>query len=65
MIDVRVVDGHVIPDKVLFTKATQDDIPHETLAFGDNFQVIISFAKTEDGKRKLKPSNFYMFNFKK
>ncbi|XP_077294817.1 fasciclin 1 Fas1 domain-containing isoform X2 [Arctopsyche grandis] len=54
LIDVRVVDGHVIPDKVLFTKATQDDIPHETLAFGDNFQVIISFAKTEDGKQYIK-----------
>lgn len=49
LIDARVVDGHVIPNLVLFTRATPDDHPYETLAFSDNLKVTISFSKTEEG----------------
>lgn len=61
LIDIRVVDGHIIPDKVLFTKATSDDIPYPTLAFSDNIKVTISFAKTDDGKRMLFLNENFVF----
>ncbi|XP_046393705.1 fasciclin-1 isoform X3 [Ischnura elegans] len=49
-IDQKVIDGHVIPNRVLFTRATPCDEDYETLAFGDNLRVTISFTVQPDGK---------------
>lgn len=49
-IDAKVIDGHVIPNKVLFTEPAAKDTPFQTLAFGDNLKVTISFTKQTDGK---------------
>lgn len=48
MIDDKVIDGHVIPDHVLFTAATHHDMPYETLAFSDNLKVTVSFTTEPD-----------------
>lgn len=53
MIDAKVVDGHVIPNMVLFTKPTANDMQYETLAFGDNLKVTISFTTTQNGQETL------------
>lgn len=49
-IDQKVIDGHVIPNQVLFTRATPKDQDFETLAFGDMLRVTISFTLQPDGK---------------
>ncbi|XP_071443491.1 fasciclin-1 isoform X2 [Hetaerina americana] len=49
-IDKKVIDGHVIPNRVLFTRATPCDVEYETLAFGDMLRVTISFTFQPDGK---------------
>ncbi|XP_047984150.1 fasciclin-1 isoform X4 [Leguminivora glycinivorella] len=53
LIDAKVVDGHVIPHHVLFTKATPDTREFETLAFGDNVKVIISFSTAMNGNEEI------------
>ncbi|CAG9795259.1 unnamed protein product [Diatraea saccharalis] len=53
LIDEKVVDGHVIPHHVLFTKATPDNKEFETLAFGDNVKVIISFSTSMNGNEEI------------
>ncbi|KAG6450908.1 fasciclin-1 isoform X2 [Manduca sexta] len=53
LIDEKVVDGHVIPHHVLFTHATPDSQEFETLAFGDNVKVIISFSTTMNGREEI------------
>lgn len=53
MIDEKVIDGHVIPHHVLFTHATPDAKEFETLAFGDNVKVIISFSTVMNGKDEI------------
>ncbi|XP_076682285.1 fasciclin 1 Fas1 domain-containing isoform X3 [Andrena cerasifolii] len=47
-VDRVVIDGHVIPNHVLFTAATPDNLPYETLAFSDNVKVTVSFLKAQD-----------------
>ena len=47
-VDRVVIDGHVIPNHVLFTAATPDNLPYETLAFSDNVKVTVSFRKAQD-----------------
>ncbi|CAL7940146.1 unnamed protein product [Xylocopa violacea] len=47
-VDRVVIDGHVIPNHILFTTPTPDNVPYETLAFSDNVKVTISFVKTND-----------------
>ncbi|XP_076395948.1 fasciclin 1 Fas1 domain-containing isoform X2 [Megachile rotundata] len=47
-VDRVVIDGHVIPNHVLFTTPTPDKIPYETLAFSDNVKVTVSFRKEND-----------------
>ena len=47
MIDTKVIDGHVIPNHVLFVNPTTKNVPFETLAFGDNLKVTISFLPSE------------------
>ncbi|XP_023702117.1 fasciclin-1 isoform X3 [Cryptotermes secundus] len=49
-IDQKVIDGHVIPNHVLFTDATPKDKDYETLAFSDNVRVTISFSTQSNGK---------------
>ncbi|XP_022825262.1 fasciclin-1 isoform X1 [Spodoptera litura] len=53
LIDEKVIDGHVIPHHVLFTHATPDAKEFETLAFGDNVKVIISFKTVMNGKDEI------------
>ncbi|XP_043251597.1 fasciclin-1 isoform X3 [Colletes gigas] len=47
-VDRVVIDGHVIPNHVLFTSPTPDKVPYETLAFTDNVKVTVSFRKEHD-----------------
>ncbi|XP_025155030.1 fasciclin-1-like [Harpegnathos saltator] len=47
-IDQLVIDGHVIPNHVLFTAPTQDNKQHETLVFSDNLKVTVSFLKAHN-----------------
>lgn len=42
-IDQLVIDGHVLPDQVLFTAPTPDNTPYRTLVFSDNLKVTVSF----------------------
>ncbi|XP_012283312.1 fasciclin-1 isoform X2 [Orussus abietinus] len=49
-VDAKVIDGHVIPNHVLFTAPTPNETPFETLAFSDNLKVTISFSTEHDGK---------------
>ncbi|KAL0832786.1 hypothetical protein ABMA28_000951 [Loxostege sticticalis] len=53
LIDEKVVDGHVIPHHVLFTKATPDTKEFETLAFSDNVKVIVSFSTAMNGREEI------------
>lgn len=43
---------------MLFTKATRDSKEYETLAFGDNVKVIISFSTAMNGKEEI--SEYYI-----
>uniref|UniRef100_A0ABD2VU11 FAS1 domain-containing protein n=1 Tax=Trichogramma kaykai TaxID=54128 RepID=A0ABD2VU11_9HYME len=49
-IDKQVIDGHVIPNHVLFTAPTPSNKPYETLAFGDNLKVTITFSTEHTDK---------------
>lgn len=51
MIDKKVIDGHVIPNKVVFTTSAPIEQPFETLAFEDNMKVTITFFTQGEGKR--------------
>lgn len=54
MLDDKVIDGHVIPNHVLFSSATPHDHPYETLAFGDNLKVTVTFkTETDSSSEKL------------
>lgn len=50
-IDQKVIDGHVIPQKVLFTAAVKSGEEYATAAFTDNLKVKISFFEQQEGKR--------------
>lgn len=52
MIDKKVIHGHIIPRKVIFTGAAPLEQPFETLAFGDNVKVTITFFSQGEGKQK-------------
>ncbi|XP_076656485.1 fasciclin 1 Fas1 domain-containing isoform X1 [Halictus rubicundus] len=47
-VDRVVIDGHVIPNHVLFTSPTPNNVPYKTLAFTDNVKVTVSFHKEND-----------------
>jgi len=47
LIDRLVIDGHVIPNEVLFTAPT-DNAQYPTLVFSDNLKVVISFSKSQN-----------------
>lgn len=51
LVDNKVIDGHVIPHKVLFTAAAKmDPEAYPTMAFEDNLKVTISFFTQTEGK---------------
>lgn len=47
-IDQLVIDGHVLPNEVLFTAPTPDKVPYPTLVFSDNLRVVVSFLKSQN-----------------
>jgi len=50
LIDKKVIDGHVIPNHVIFTSSAPLDQPFETEAFEDNLKVTATFFTQNDGK---------------
>nr|XP_036217251.1 fasciclin-1 isoform X4 [Bactrocera oleae] len=54
LVDNKVIDGHVIPNNVIFTAAAQMEVPQTTAAFEDNLKVTVSFFKQKDGKMYVK-----------
>jgi len=56
-IDQLVIDGHVLPDQVLFTGPTSDNVPYRTLVFSDNLKVTVSFLHAHSkGETRLERS---------
>ncbi|XP_064549348.1 fasciclin-1 isoform X3 [Drosophila montana] len=53
LVDGKVIDGHVIPNTVIFTAASQHDEPKTSAAFEDQLKVTVSFFKQKDGKSKI------------
>ncbi|XP_065337193.1 fasciclin-1 isoform X2 [Cloeon dipterum] len=49
-IDMKVIDGHVIPGRVLFIRPTPTGEEFDTLAFTDNIRVQVSFSTQPDDK---------------
>ncbi|XP_072764696.1 fasciclin-1 isoform X3 [Anoplolepis gracilipes] len=47
-IDKQVIDGHVLPNEVLFTAPTPDNTEYKTLVFSDNLRVTVSFLKAHN-----------------
>lgn len=47
-IDQLVIDGHVLPNEVLFTAPTPDKMSYPTLVFSDNLRVVVSFLKSQN-----------------
>ncbi|XP_070072173.1 fasciclin-1 isoform X2 [Drosophila takahashii] len=54
LVDAKVVDGHVIPNTVIFTAAAQHDDPKTSAAFEDLLKVTVSFFKQKNGKMYVK-----------
>ncbi|XP_017847725.1 fasciclin-1 isoform X4 [Drosophila busckii] len=54
LVDAKVIDGHVIPNTVIFTAASQHDEPKTSAAFEDQLKVTVSFFKQKDGKMYVK-----------
>lgn len=52
LIDRRVIDAHVIPDRAIFTAAAPLNEPLNTAAFEDNLKVQISFFTQGEGHQK-------------
>lgn len=50
LFDARVIDAHVIPDRVIFTAAAPLNEPLETLTFEDNLKVQVTFFTQSEGK---------------
>ncbi|XP_059487719.1 fasciclin-1 isoform X2 [Neocloeon triangulifer] len=49
-IDMKVIDGHVIPNRVLFIRSTPVGEEFDTMAFTDNIRVQVSFSTQPDDK---------------
>lgn len=60
MIDKKVIDGHIIPGKAVFTAAAPIEQPFSTLAFEDNVKVTVTFF--EEGKGANKKSKRISIN---
>lgn len=50
LFDARVIDAHVVPDRVIFTAAAPLDEPLETLTFEDNLKVQVTFFTQSEGR---------------
>jgi hypothetical protein len=50
MIDKKVIDGHIIPNHVIFSAPADLEHPFSTLAFEDNLKVTVTFFTQNDGK---------------
>lgn len=50
LFDARVIDAHIIPDRVIFTAAAPLNEPMETLTFEDNLKVQITFFTQSEGR---------------
>uniref|UniRef100_A0A182MZW6 FAS1 domain-containing protein n=1 Tax=Anopheles dirus TaxID=7168 RepID=A0A182MZW6_9DIPT len=50
MVDKRVIDGHVIPNKAIFTTPAPYGQPLETLQFEEDLRVTITFFRYDTGK---------------
>jgi hypothetical protein len=50
LIDKKVIDGHVIPNHVIFTSSAKLDHPFPTAAMEDNLKVTATFFTQNDGK---------------
>lgn len=61
MIDKKVIDGHVIPNKVVFTSSAPIEQPFETLAFEDNMKVTVTFFTQGEGKRAKSMTHVALF----
>ncbi|XP_059609328.1 fasciclin-1-like isoform X2 [Phlebotomus argentipes] len=55
LFDKKVIDGHIIPNRVFFTAAAPYGDPLPTLAFEDNLKVQITFSQSDS-----KPSKIYV-----
>lgn len=68
LIDKKVIDGHIIPNRVVFTKSAPIEQPYETLAFEDNIKVTITFFTQGEGKnmksKYLRFKTIWTFNSK-
>ncbi|XP_062126777.1 fasciclin-1 isoform X3 [Drosophila sulfurigaster albostrigata] len=58
LVDAKVIDGHVIPNTVIFTAASEHDEPKTSAAFEDQIKVTVSFFKQKDGKMYVKSNTF-------
>ncbi|XP_032305911.1 fasciclin-1 isoform X12 [Drosophila ananassae] len=54
LVDAKVIDGHMIPNTVIFTAAAQHDDPKTSAAFEDLLKVTVSFFKQKNGKMYVK-----------
>lgn len=52
MIDKKVIDGHIIPDRVVFTASAPLEEPFATSAFEDNIKVTVTFFTQGEGKHQ-------------
>lgn len=51
MIDKKVIDGHIIPNHVIFTSPARLEHPYSTMTSGeDNLKVTATFFTQNDGK---------------
>lgn len=50
LFDARVIDAHVVPDRVIFTAAAPFNEPLATLTFEDNLKVQVTFFTQSEGK---------------
>lgn len=63
MIDKKVIDGHIIPDKVVFTASAPNEEPFETIAFEDNIKVTVTFFTQGEGKNAKSNGSLQLSNF--
>lgn len=50
LFDAKVIDAHVVPDRVIFTAAAPLNDPLETSTFEDNLKVQVTFFTQSEGK---------------
>lgn len=61
MIDKKVIDGHIIPDRVVFTASAPLEEPFATSAFEDNIKVTVTFFTQGEGKHQRSIHILFLF----